>query len=103
MSYFRIIGVLSVFLFNFSSVHATSADKDLQRCASAALQERGQSAKSISVNNSGLTQSDLDHDLSGRKLQYRMHLANTVSGEDLGEVTCTMNSLGELVSAVFDR
>jgi len=103
MSYFRIIGVLSVFLFNFSSVHAAGADKDLQRCASAALQERGQSAKSISVNNSGLSQKDLDHDISSRTLQYRMRLANNTSGEDLGNVTCTLNSLGELVSAVFDR
>jgi hypothetical protein len=103
MSYFRIISLVTVFLFNFSSVYAASADKDLQRCASAALQERGQLAKSISVGNSGQSQKDLDHDISSRTLQYRMRLANSVSGENLGEVTCTLNSLGELVSAVFDR
>jgi hypothetical protein len=103
MSYFRSISVVAVFLFHFPSVYAASADKDLQRCASAALQERGQLAKSISVGNGGLSQKDLDHDTSSRTLQYRMRLANTASGEDLGEVTCTLNSLGELVSAVFDR
>jgi hypothetical protein len=102
MFYFRIISLFTVCLINLSSAHATSADKDLQRCASAALQERKQSALVISVDNSGLTSQDLDHDISSLTLQYRMRLANNVSGEDLGSVTCTLNKLGELISSVFD-
>ncbi|MFT6409175.1 MAG: hypothetical protein ACJAQ6_002600 [Arenicella sp.] len=102
MSYLRIISVIAVFSFNFSSAYALSADKDLQRCASAALQERKLSALVISVDNTGLTKKDLDHDISSRTRQYRMQLANSVSGEDLGSVTCTLNSLGELISSAFD-
>ena len=102
MSYFRTIGVSTVLLLNISNVYATSADNDLQRCASAALQDRQQSANIISVNNSGLTKYDLDHDMSGRTLQYRMRVVNNVSGEYLGSVTCTLSNLGDLISSVFD-
>lgn len=101
MSYLRTISISTVLLLQPLGSQAKGVDQDLQRCASAALQQRDQSAATISVNTSGLKQHELDHD-SGRKVEYRMLVTNKVSGEDLGTVTCSLSNSGDLIAASFE-
>lgn len=58
------------------------------------MSERKQSAAVITIDNGGLQLNELDRDLSGRKLEYRMRLVNKASGENLGNITsCTLSHL----------
>ena len=102
MSYLRTISISTVLFLQPLGSHANSVDQDMQRCVSAALLELNQSANKISVNTSGLKRQDLDHAISGRKVEYRMLVTNKVSGEELGTVTCSLGNSGKLVAAAFD-
>lgn len=102
MSYLRAISISTVLLFQPITSYAKNVDQDLQRCASAALQERGQSAKLISVNNGRLKQRDLDLEPSVFTSEYRMTITNKATGLKLGTVACTLNRSGELLEASFD-
>lgn len=102
MSYLRTISISTVLLLLPITSYAKNVDKDLQRCASAALQERGQSAARISVKSGGLKQYDLDRSFSGLTSEYHMKVTNKVTGVELGTVACTLNRAGELIKASFD-
>ena len=103
MSYIRAITISTVLLLQIADAQATTRlDSDFQRCASKALSERKQSAGVINVDNSGLTTNDLIHNASTKAATYRMQVTNSVSGEDMGSITCIISRTGELLSSYFD-
>ena len=107
MSYLRTTGVFTTLLLTANLLSANSAsaatvDQSFRSCAAKAMQQRDQSAMKIVVNNRDLSTSELDHDHSSLQRQYRMKLTNSRSGEFLGEVTCKLNRVGEIISAAFD-
>lgn len=108
MSHLRTTGIFTTLLLTATSVSAKSAnaaevDQSFRSCAAKAMQQRDQSAMRIVVDNRDLSSADLDHDQSKLQQQYRMKLTNSRSGEFLGEVTCKLNRVGEIVSAAFVR
>lgn len=103
MSYLRFICISTTLLLAVSSANATNLEQDFQRCASVALNSRAQSAALISVDNQGLKLGQLNHDISGKRLEYHMDVVEKSSGKDLGSVTCTFTLRGDLISSVFDR
>ncbi|MFT5574282.1 MAG: hypothetical protein ACI9FR_003224 [Cryomorphaceae bacterium] len=102
MSYLRIISISTVLLFQPLTSYAKNVDEDLQRCASAALQERGQSASRISVNTGGLQKQDLDRDSSISTSEYHMTITNKVTSLELGTVICKVHRSGKVLAAAFD-
>lgn len=102
MSYLRNISISTVLLVQPVASHANSVDQDLQRCASAALQQLNHSAEKITVNTGRLKRQELDHAISGREVKYRMLVSNKATGEDLGTVTCSLDQSGELIAAKFE-
>jgi len=65
MSYCRSISALFVFLLSAPNSQASDLDQHFQRCASAALKDREQSAATITIDNKGLTKDELNHDECG--------------------------------------
>jgi hypothetical protein len=102
MSYLRIISISTVLLFQPITSYAKNVDRDLQSCASAALQERGQAATKITVNSSGLKKQDLDRDLSVFTSEYKLKITNKVTEHELGTVTCKVDRAGKVLAAAFD-
>ncbi len=94
--------LLSATLLGANSAHAATVEQNFRSCAVKAMQQRDQNAAKIVVNNRDLSSAELDHDHSSRQSQYRMKLTNSRSGEFLGEVTCRLNRVGEIISAAFD-
>jgi len=110
MSQVRIIGIFATLLLstnssyvNANSMYAGTVDQSFRNCAAKAMQQRDQNAASIIVNNRDLTAAELDHDHSTRQRQYRMKLSDSKSGEFIGDVTCKLSKVGEIISAAFDR
>ena len=84
MSYIRTISISTALIFQTTSSFAATIDESFESCASQALQSRGQSAATISVDTGGLREQDLDHDLSNRISRYRMQVTSKASGKELG-------------------
>ena len=99
----RLITLFAFLLIQPLSSHASTLDEDFQRCASAALQAREQSATVINVITDGQHSHEYDHEPARSKSKYRMLITNNLSGEDLGEVTCTLDYSGNIIAAVFDH
>ena len=102
MSYLRTIAISTIALLSAASANATNLDRDFQRCASAALKDSDRTVSVINVANKDLTPAELDHSFSAHTAEYRMRVTNPASGEDLGNVTCTISRSGDLLSAFFD-
>jgi hypothetical protein len=99
----NLAGVVVV-TFALGQSFVASADpvaEDLQNCAVAALAERQQSAKTITVKTGGLSRAELDRDRSAKRNRYLMSLIDKSSGERLGLVTCRVGQDGELIAASF--
>ncbi|NND83349.1 MAG: hypothetical protein HKN50_13050 [Gammaproteobacteria bacterium] len=102
MSYHRTIAISAAVLLQTQGAYAETIDQDFERCVTTALEQRGQTAKAIVVDNGGFSQDDLDHDTSPRSTRYRMQVNSKSSGEDLGTVTCTISYSGDVLKATFD-
>ncbi|MFT5612017.1 MAG: hypothetical protein ACI9LU_002526 [Polaribacter sp.] len=102
MSYLRAISLFTVIFFQPITSYAKNVDQDLQRCASAALHQRGQSAARIFVNSGGLKKQDLDRDRSVFTSEYKLKITNKVTEHELGTVTCKVHRSGEVLEAAFD-
>ena len=98
---FRNLSASFSILIATTSAFASTVDNDFQRCASVAMQESGQSANKIVIDNGGLKERELDHDLSPFRSQYRMQVVNKASGEALGVVTCTVSGSGDVLNSSF--
>ena len=93
----------SLFIFALPiSVSAGHVSQDLKSCASSAIADRQQTAKAISVIDSGLKKSQLDHGTSSKWSEYKMLITGKTSGTILGTVSCKISKTGELISASFD-
>lgn len=94
--------ILTATLLSANSAQATTVDQSFRSCAAKAMQQRDQNAARIVVDNRELSSAELDHDHSSRQLQYRMKLTDSRSGELIGDVTCKLSRVGEIISAAFD-
>ena len=102
MSYLPTISIFTALFILPITSYAKNVDQDLQRCASAALQERGQAATKITVNSGGLKKHDLDGDSSVFTSEYQLKITNKVTNFELGTVTCKVNRSGKVLAAAFD-
>lgn len=102
MSYLPTISIFTALFILPINSYAKNVNQDLQSCASAALQERGQAATKITVNSRGLKKHDLDGDSSIFTSEYQLKITNKLTNLELGTVTCKVNRSGKVLAAAFD-
>ena len=95
------ITALSLLTLSFSSSVFANVDKEMEKCAMAALEKINLTTKSVVVNNSPKDLHEMDHNPSTYSTEYRMNVASPKSGIELGEVACTIDEAGEIVSSSF--
>ena len=103
MSYTRTLGFASALLLQAPASYAESIDQDFQRCVSTALEQRGQTAKAITINTGAMSRSELDHDASRPSTSYRMRLNSKSTGEDIRTVNCKISYSGNLLAVSLDH
>ena len=101
MFYFRILSISTLLFVQISSSQASDVELDFQRCATAALQQRGQAAAVITVDTSGLKRHQLDHNAAPGIFEYRMQIDSPTSGEELGVANCKFGRSGDLLAVTF--
>ena len=97
----RPLAITSVIFAQSSAVLADPVSQDLKSCATAALAERQQTARSIIVDDNGHQKWELDHSKSSRWNEYKILI--TGKKIDYCVVTCKISNAGKLISASFDR
>lgn len=96
------IGTVTAIFAQSLIANATPIAQDLQSCAVAALAERQQTAKLVTVKTGGLTRAELDRDRSVKRDEYLMLITDRSSGKKLGIVSCSLNFNGDIIAASFN-
>ena len=83
-----------------SGASMANLDSQFSLCAATALKEKGSSAKQINVELPSQKNSVMDHAVSSKFSEFKMELSNT-KGEQLGAVSCRVNSQGQVESVRY--